>query len=295
MTDFLTRLATRIVSSGGGLVPNAPSRFAPTPGLDGDAGLFEVTEEREVHAPARPSTPPSLRTAEPVDPVPRPETKTEVVPQRGAHGIPEAPAEPQRTALSPRSPEPTQPTSAYRATPTQREPVSPARGRDERSPAASDAENSAALETRLVAERTVEHHHDHVVERVFVPAASSTAAAPPLATQPTLERPGAAARSDPAPRPRTEHSRPASAPPPPAAPRAPQPAPFAPPPRSAARTRPVEPDPVQPAPVTIRIDRLEVRVTSPRPAPAPAARPGPQQPTAPDLERYLSNSEGRRK
>ena len=51
MTDFLSRLAARITAPESGLRPNAPTRFEPTPGLSGEAGLLEVNEEREVRAP----------------------------------------------------------------------------------------------------------------------------------------------------------------------------------------------------------------------------------------------------
>jgi len=138
---------------------------------------------------------------------------------------------------------------------------------------------------------TAEHHHhqERVIERVLTTADGQTAAqAQPVAPQAArfADEAGVSARRQaaPTPAPDPQQIRQALQ----AAPQHP-----APPMREAFRpAREPHPEPPQPAPVVVRIDRLEVRVAPPRTA-APAASSRPAQP-ATDLDRYLANLEGRR-
>lgn len=295
MTDFLSRLAARITAPESGLRPNAPTRFEWTPGLGGEPGLFEVNLEREVRAPpqrrsaavapgpmleqARPAPPPtampvespSVRapsadgaaSADALAPVPG----TLAVAQTGPTGSksrwePEAEPPPDRFQAS---------ASAQPA-----DPVSP--------------QQPAALQP-ATSTRNVEHHHHHerVIERVVTtvdgqPVSQDRPAVPQTAR--SAEEQGARARrsAEPEPTPSPQQIREARQ----TAPQHP-----APPLREPARPgREPHPEPPQPAPVVVRIDRLEVRVAPPRAA-TPAAASRPTQPVT-DLDRYLAGLEGRR-
>lgn len=294
MTDFLSRLAARITAPESGLRPNAPTRFEPTPGLGGDAGLFEVNEEREVRAP------PQRRSAA-AAPGPIP-------PQ-----LPPAPTPAATPVLSPnvRAPSADGTASADALAPVPgtlavthtgqtgaRQPSEPAtEPASDRPQARAPAEPADPASSPLPATlqpapgtHRVEHHHHHerIVERLVTapdgePLSEDRPVMPPAAG--SAEEPGARPRRptepDPASPQQFQQARQAASQHP------------APPLREPARQgREPHPEPPQPAPVVVRIDRLEVRVAPPRTA-APAAASRPTQPVT-DLDRYLAGLEGRR-
>ncbi len=293
MTDFLTRLAARVVAPGSGLRPNAPTRFEPVAGLAGEPGLFEVQEEGEVRAPA-----PPRRAAPEIDtPVQRalpaePPSGPNVPARQPHHGAVDAsPNSSSRgeTAPSP-APAPVAPAEP-RASADQPAPAPP------RLPPPPEASASPQGNTRRdvappdrVTERVVERRQEVVIER-------QTASEAPQTPRETRDR-------DERPRRETPQTAPVATPPRPeqavpAAPRPPRNPEEATAPRIARQASRPDRSPVQPAPapapVIVRIDRLEVRVTAPRATAVQAPSPRLEPPSAaPDLDRFLSSLDRRR-
>jgi hypothetical protein len=276
MTDILTRLAQRLAAPQQALRPAPVSRFEPD-AFDGPAPLEEIGEERVAHQ--SPSSPiqadtrmDDLRPPTASPPVPLAETNSHLVPPRDA------------VAPSP-TPAPTTPKAPAEGT------IDEAAGRSyrEKSPDGTEQgitterieghkvdqnrQRELQVETRTVETRIVERNaepsrHPSSAE-TSKPAPDVTAS--PQAPAPvhhdnaqgSLLRPVARRAADPKPTPAPD-----------------------------ARDRDwvTKEEPAPPAPVQVRIDRLEVRVSPPR---AVAAAPKPAQPKTVDLDRFLADLEGR--
>lgn len=295
MTDFLSRLAVRITAPESGLRPNAPTRFEPTPGLGSEAGPFEVNEEREVRAPPQRRSVTAALGPMPqqAQPAPTPAATPAVSPSvraRSADGARSADAsspvpdtlavmQTKQTGSTPRAEPATEPPSSYH---------SQARAPAERADPASPPQ-PATLQPATSTHRVEHHRHDErVIERVVTAADEQAVGqdrpvAPPAVGSADDQgtRPRRPVEPEPQPPQQIRQTRQT-------APQYP-----APPLREPVRTgREPHPEPPQPAPVVVRIDRLEVRVAPPRVA-APAAASRPTQPVT-DLDRYLAGLEGRR-
>lgn len=294
MTDFLSRLAARITAPESGLRPNAPTRFEPVSGLAGEAGLFEIDVERELRAPAvrQPVATGHEPTAfQPGAPAPQPGPGPASQPASASPPeLPGTPAPVAPPAAVERGVQAARGQHAERPSDPPSEPRvvrSPTEASDPPPSAVDRPDAAASAEDRIIEQH---HHRERVIERLVAVEGSGVPEGNPSEMRPT--RPAMEAGAPP-----RGEAMPARAPQLQTPPRPPGPSTQQPQSHMAAResARALQvssPEPAPPAPVVVRIDRLEVRVGPPRSAPATAVSRTAQPVT--DLDSYLSNLDGRR-
>lgn len=276
MTDILTRLAQRIAAPQRALRPAPVSRFEPDT-FDGPAALEEIPKERVAHQPPSSAAPAGPRMDDLRPPMASPSVPE---PEAGSHPVPYRNVIAPSDATAPTMPKArTESTVAETAEHAYREksPDGTEQGitteRIEVHKVEQDRQRELKVETRTVETRVIERNAE---PSQHPSPAEASEPAPDVAAHPQV------------PPPERQEDVPASLLRPVARRAADRkPAPY---PVGRDRDRVAEEEPVPPAPVQVRIDRIEVRVSPPK---AVTAARKPAQPKTVDLERFLADLEGR--